>query len=170
MKGATAEPWVSTTSPPRATMITTIGHSQYFLRARMKRHRSFTSDSIVALPGFLELVLHRVRPRGRLVRDPIALRGGLAAQAQQVLAEKPEYQAHRHDRHREHEAHQQRIDYCVQQLPDPGPQPVERGKGRGPEERGEREHGRRGEPPAVVGVALPEPQARDDREEGGEHE
>src|SRR5258706_4169636 len=119
MKGATAEPWVSTTSPPRATMITTIGHSQYFFRARMKRKKSFTSDSIVALPAFLELILHRVRPRGRLARDPVTSRRGLAAQAQQVLAEKPEREPHRHDRHREHEAHQQRIDYCVQQLSDP---------------------------------------------------
>src|SRR6187399_224418 len=41
MKGATAEPWVSTSTAPNRPSTTKIGSSQNFLRVRMKRHSSF---------------------------------------------------------------------------------------------------------------------------------
>ena len=44
MNGATAEPCVSTISPPKMTIITRIGRSQNFLRARRNCQSSFKND------------------------------------------------------------------------------------------------------------------------------
>src|SRR5713226_292633 len=44
MNGATAEPCASTIRPPRITITSRIGMSQYFLRVRMYAHNSLRND------------------------------------------------------------------------------------------------------------------------------
>src|SRR6516162_5609544 len=48
MNGATAEPCASTISTPNTPMMTTIGHSQYFLRVRRNAHSSLMNDIAVS--------------------------------------------------------------------------------------------------------------------------
>ena len=47
MNGATAEPWLRTSNPPKATMVIIMGRSQYFFRTR-KNAQSSIRKSIPA--------------------------------------------------------------------------------------------------------------------------
>jgi hypothetical protein len=47
MKGATAEPFVSTISPPKRAITTNTGKSQYFLRMRRNPQNSCKKDSMI---------------------------------------------------------------------------------------------------------------------------
>src|ERR1700736_1645090 len=101
MKGAIAEPLVSTTSPPNTTIMIRIGSSQNFFRARINRQSSATKSILRPLfehdlcgkpvPTFpdhaLELIFHRLgRGPRRLPHDPVAVRARLPLQPQQILA------------------------------------------------------------------------------------
>src|SRR5262245_64916056 len=82
MKGATAEPLVSTIRPPNITIMTKMGISQYFLRTRRNNENSRRNDSICS-----KLVLHGFwRPERRSL-DPIARGVRVAAQSQRVLGQ-----------------------------------------------------------------------------------
>src|SRR5664279_2706389 len=99
MNGAIAEPFVSTTSPPKITIMIRIGSSQNFFRTRINRQSSATKSIFVSLfrhdpfgkpalafPGrALELVFHRLGQRSRwLPHDPIAVRVGLPLEPQNI--------------------------------------------------------------------------------------
>src|SRR5262249_14821458 len=85
MKGATAEPWVSTTRAPNSTSTSTMGPSHHFLRTRKKSQSSRTIDGCEApctreaspqLPRAVNP--RRERPRsGRSHRGDDLLREGL---------------------------------------------------------------------------------------------
>src|SRR6185369_10303585 len=94
MNGATADPWVSTMSPPNSTRISTIGSSQNFLRSRMNAHNSTAKSPISFLPS--ELSQH-VRGRPRLAPYPICLPGALELPAHGVVTDEPHQQAERCD-------------------------------------------------------------------------
>src|SRR6516165_1112294 len=91
MKGATAEPLVSTMSPPKMTIMMKIGANQYFFRTRRNDQNSRRKDSIGSI-----LILHRFRrrPRWRSV-DPVAHRIGVTTQSQRVFAEYAHQQRNR---------------------------------------------------------------------------
>jgi hypothetical protein len=70
MKGAIAEPFVSTNKPPKIAIMIKTGSSQNFLRTRKNIQNSRRKDSI---DPPLELALH-VECRGsRITADPIAV-------------------------------------------------------------------------------------------------
>src|SRR3954466_2855427 len=89
MKGATAEPLVRITRPPNTTIITRIGSSQNFLRARMKRQSS-ARKSIQRpskLQRRLELIPHALRRRPRRIADdPVAVTVRLTPEPQEFVA------------------------------------------------------------------------------------
>jgi hypothetical protein len=51
--GAMTLPWVSTTNPPKTSIVNMIGKSQYFFRARMNRQNSNRND----IEGPLKLIV-----------------------------------------------------------------------------------------------------------------
>src|SRR6516164_3750360 len=81
MNGATAEPWASTISTPNTAMMTTIGHSQYFLRVRRNAHSSLINDIAVSRaqnwlviesgggPGGLRTIQYESAPGSSLRRN-----------------------------------------------------------------------------------------------------
>src|SRR5262245_34844682 len=97
MKGATAEPLVSTMRPPNSAIMTKMGISKYFLRTRRNNENSRRNDSICS-----KLVLHGFRRPERRSRDPIARSIGLAAQSQRVLAQHSHQKRNRRHRGVEH--------------------------------------------------------------------
>jgi len=66
MKGATAEPWASTITPPNSTTTSTTGMSQYFLRTLRNRQNSIKND-INAPPA---LPVSRIRLESRREARP----------------------------------------------------------------------------------------------------
>src|SRR5436305_1170700 len=123
MKGATAEPLVSMTKPPTAIIITKIGKSQNFFRMRMKRQSSARKSN--SIPS--ELVLHRLRCRPRRVSlDPIAITITLDPKSQQVSAQQSHHESCRYHRSIIYEAHDNRIDYGMQQQAEFEPYAIER--------------------------------------------
>ena len=56
MNGATAEPWLSTISPPNSAIITMIGKSQNFLRTRRNIHNSDKKDISSLRQNWLRIV------------------------------------------------------------------------------------------------------------------
>src|SRR6266705_648157 len=92
MNGATAEPWASTISTPNRPVMTNIGNSQYFFRAR----RNAQSSLIIDMMAALKLVGERIgRRAGRLARHPVALGARIEPRAQRVPAGEPHDQAER---------------------------------------------------------------------------
>src|SRR6266705_5871286 len=86
MNGATAEPWASTISTPNRPVMTNIGNSQYFFRAR----RNAQSSLIIDMMAALKLVGERIgRRAGRLARRPVALGARIEPCAQRVPAGEP---------------------------------------------------------------------------------
>src|SRR6185369_13292630 len=99
MNGATADPWVSTMSPPNSTRISTIGRSQNFFRSRMNAQSSTTKSPISLLP--LELP-HHVRGRSRRAPDAIGLARPLEGSTHRVTARETHHQPERRDDAVEH--------------------------------------------------------------------
>src|SRR6516165_2416687 len=94
MKGATAEPFVRTISPPKMVMTMKTGSSQNFLRTRRKAQNSRRKLII----GTSELVLECFRRRTRRrADDPIALRRRLEFAPHRVLTGQPHQEAHGND-------------------------------------------------------------------------
>src|SRR5688572_21900140 len=106
MKGAMAEPLVSTISPPKVPSRTSSGRSQSFLRARMKAQSSPASESMVRSS---ELVLQAVRGRPRrLAQDPVGDGLAVTLEAQEILAEGAHHEPHRGEDEEEHRPHDDR--------------------------------------------------------------
>src|SRR4051812_23536725 len=111
MKGATAEPLVRTTKPPKITAITTMGSSQNLRRTFMKVQSSLMNSPMTAS----ELVMECARPRtGRSPDDPIARSRGIKAEIEWPFAtcahDKSGWGHHRI----EQQSHDQRTDHFVQ--------------------------------------------------------
>src|SRR5437899_11982393 len=103
MKGAIAEPLVSTSRPPKISIMIRIGSSQYFLRARRKAQNSFRNEVIDR--SFSELLCHGFRRwTGRLAQHPVALGGGILAPAHRILAGRTHQKSDRKHRGAEHQA------------------------------------------------------------------
>ena len=84
MNGATAEPLVSTTSPPNTTIMMRIGHQPKFLA---NPHKAPKLGKKIHTAFLLELVFHGFGGGpGRTPFDPVAVGIGLAFEPQQVLA------------------------------------------------------------------------------------
>src|SRR5215475_8543708 len=83
MKGAIAEPLVSTMSPPRTSIMISEGTSQNFLRSRTKLKSSLMID----IPSLLELLRERLRrrPFGG-ARDPIRSAVLVPLKSQRIFA------------------------------------------------------------------------------------
>src|SRR3982074_79357 len=112
MKGATAVPWVRTIKPPKITIMTRIGNSQYFLRSRMNA----MSSARKAIVRILELTFHRGRCwTGLRTRDPVTPSRRRRFQPQGILARQTHQYRDRSDRQKEQQAHDQRIDGVMQQ-------------------------------------------------------
>src|SRR5262245_53934648 len=132
MKGAIAEPWVNTIKPPKITIMVRIGSSQYFFRTLRNRQNSARNDNIA--PS--ELIPHRFRRRpARLPLDPIASRGGIAAQSQRVATEATQDEPGRNHRGPVEDRHDHGRDNCVQEQAEPRPESIERRKQAWPEQR-----------------------------------
>src|SRR5258708_5524089 len=126
MKGAIAEPLVSTIKPPKITIMIRIGSSQNFLRSRMNAQSSTMMDPI-STSSMSELVAHRLRRRaGRRALDPIALGGAVDLHPQEILAECAHQQADRHDGDEEQQPQHDRVHDLVDQQAELGPKLVER--------------------------------------------
>src|SRR5262245_47109829 len=120
MKGATAEPFASTSTTPSSAITTKTGISQYFFRARIKAMNS-------RMKVMLELILHALRLVLRAL-DPVRGRIALQLASQRVGAEKAhgdaEGKEHRVVEHRQGE----RADDRSEQRAEPHPRVVERRK------------------------------------------
>ena len=101
MKGAIAEPLVSTIRPPKMTIIMKMGISQYFFRARRNDQNSRRNDSMRLKIG--SSWIRAVGPGGDPV-DPIARGIGITAQSQRVLAQHAHQQRNRRHRQVEQES------------------------------------------------------------------
>src|SRR5690348_17123823 len=121
MKGATAEPFTRTMSPPRITMTTRTGISQYFLRALRYRQNSRTND--IWVPS--ELVRHAlwIRPRRRAF-DPVAARGRVSAEPKRILAEESHQQADRHNARQKYNSDGNRSDESGKHQAEAEPQAI----------------------------------------------
>src|SRR5665213_3510738 len=77
MKGAIAEPLVSTIRPPKTTIMIMIGNSQNFLRARMNAQSSTMMEPMNSVLSRSELVAHRLRLRRGRSRNRCATNSDL---------------------------------------------------------------------------------------------
>src|SRR5471030_1604512 len=112
MKGAITEPLVSTTSPPKTTIMVRIGNSQNFFLTRINRQSSATKSIFV----LLELIAHRLGRWTRgLSHDPVAVRVRLPFEPQRVLPHHAHDQSGRQNRAEEQQRHDDRVDYPVKQ-------------------------------------------------------
>src|SRR5262245_33978403 len=162
MKGATAEPCASTISTPSSAIMTKIGHSQYFLRTRMKAQSSLII-SITAV--FLELVRHRSgrRPR-RLARQPVRGAAALEPAAHRVLAGKTHERAERRNDPVEQDAERDRAHHAAEKKAELQPPAVQPGEQRRSQLRHQCEgDGDTGRPPARASRAHKRP-GGDDQE------
>src|SRR6476619_2993926 len=98
MKGATADPLASTRSPPSTAIISTIGISQYFLRASRNSPSSRRND--MASPSIL--LGHGAGRRRSL--DPVRPRRAIERHGDGTLAEKPHQEADGRHHDEEHRA------------------------------------------------------------------
>src|SRR5580693_6425805 len=86
MKGATAEPFASTSRPPNSAMTRKTGSSQYFLRTRKNSQNSLRNEII----GCSELLLHGAeRGFGGVAGDPVGVGSAIRLQPKGVFAEHP---------------------------------------------------------------------------------
>src|SRR6266568_776347 len=167
MNGATAEPWASTISTPNRPVMTNIGNSQYFFRAR----RNAQSSLIIDMMAALKLVGERIgRRAGRLARHPVALGARIEPCAQRVPAGEPHDQAERRKYAIEQDSHRDRAHDIPQEDAEPQPPSAGSREERGPDEgdRGQN-RGDRERPPAWRSPVEKRP-ARDGREHDGENQ
>src|SRR5262245_21165936 len=98
MKGATAEPWVSTTKAPNTAITSRSGSSQYFLRAPINSHNSCRNSIAMSSKQVLSAVGGGT---GGRAHHPVAVAPPLRIDPQGVLS------AHPHDqRGRQHAEHE----------------------------------------------------------------
>src|SRR3954447_11657206 len=122
MKGATAEPLVSSSSPPKTTIISMIGSSQYFLRARRKSQNSARKTITRSRRALSELLAHRVGRRpGRLAQNPVARSVAIDAKPQRILAAPAHNDSDRRHRDEEQEPEDHRRHDAVEQQPEAEP-------------------------------------------------
>src|SRR5476651_2765948 len=171
MNGAMAEPLVSTIRPPKITIMMKIGSSQNFLRSRMNAQSSTMMEPMVFKSlSRSELIFHRLRRRPRRgALDPVALGVLVQAQAQEILARRPHHKADRRDRHKEQQAHDERVHHLEEQQAKLQPKPVERAQDLGKGERHHQENGRDRQRVVPVGMAAPPRQGGQNREETREN-
>src|SRR5262252_9431061 len=86
MKGATAEPFVRTISPPKIAIMMNTGSSQNFFRTLRNAQNSRRKLIIDASELILECLRRRARRRAN---DPIALRRRLEFASHWILASQP---------------------------------------------------------------------------------
>src|SRR4051794_19343665 len=124
MKGAMTEPSPSTSSPPRAHIITSIGTNQYFFRARRKSQSSLTKSTISGS------ILLGHGSDGRITLNPIACRTIINTEAQRIFPGQPQDHAGRQQHAEEHDCQQNGVHHVGQCQPEPSPHPVERAEKR----------------------------------------
>src|SRR5262245_16268682 len=159
MKGATAEPLVSTISPPKMTIMTKIGASQYFFRTRRNEQNSRRKDSIGSI-----LIPHRFRrrPRRRSV-DPVARRIGVTTQSERVFAMHAHQQRNRRHCQVEQKSDHDRTDNPVEENTELYPGFIEGSERRRPHYRQSSENRCQDERPPAHGLGT------DQRPEGDDH-
>src|SRR6185295_3847184 len=124
MKGATTEPFASTSSPPSSTLTNMIGSIQNFRRAPRKRHICVTNSIVVWL---LEHVAETVVGRpGRGAAFPVARALRLEAPLHGVAAEGAHRDPDRRENDEENQPHHHRADHVVHQLAELHPGALER--------------------------------------------
>src|SRR6516162_4457947 len=155
MKGATAEPLVSTISPPKSAMTMKTGSNQYFLRVR--RNAQNSARKPVIRPS--ELVVESLRCRtGWLAGDPVGFGRRLKLPPKRVPTGYSHQHANRCHAHVEQDSKDHGADYHMEQETDFRPQTIEwREKTR----RGVREHGKHaGEREPIVPALGPAVEAQ----------
>src|SRR5215211_4808264 len=100
MNGAIAEPWASTSNPPRAHITTSTGISQYFFRARIKSQSSLTKSIIYG-----SILLGHGSDR-RIAPNPVACRTLINTKAQRIFPSQPQDYAGRQHHAEEHDRQQ----------------------------------------------------------------
>src|SRR5262245_631921 len=118
MKGATAEPWVSTTRAPNTAITSRSGSSQYFLRAPMNSQSSCRNSIAAASKQMLHAVGRRSRRR---THDPVALTTPARIDAQRIFSAQAHDQRRRKHAEQENGPHHDRRHDMVQQNADPEP-------------------------------------------------
>src|SRR5215831_12020695 len=169
MKGAMAEPLVSTKRPPNAAIMIRIGSSQNFLRTRRNKQNSRRNDS---MGPFSELVLHRFGTcLGRAACDPVGVTGMIGAHPKRILAERAHEEADRQDRRIEYESQHHWAHDLRQEMPQALPDPVEWPKGGRPPDRkrGKSERNRQ-RPPTRLVRGMPKRRHSEQRKRAGDHE
>src|SRR5262249_42044571 len=167
MKGATAEPLVSTISPPKTAMTMKTGNSQNFFRTLRKAQTSRRKLTINASKLVVECFGGRA---GRFADDPIALRCRLEFSPHRVLAGEPHQEADRGDAAIEQDAEEKGADNHVQKVAEFCPETIERcqhawrGRGEHCEQGGHRK------PEIPARAAVIEAQRAEQREKTGENE
>src|SRR5215472_1264992 len=155
MKGAMAEPLVSTKSPPNTAIMIRIGSNQNFLRTRRNSQNSRRNDNMVS---FSELMLHRFGAcLRRAAQDPIAVTSTIGPHPKRIFAKRPHEKADRQDRRIEQERQHDRTHDLRQEMPQALPNPVEPGKsGRPPDREGRKSEHNRQRPPTRLMRDMPE--------------
>src|SRR5882724_5151733 len=146
MNGATALPLARTMRAPNTASMRMTGSSQYFLRARMKRHSS-PMKSIMLLS---KLPRHGVRRRARWIAlDPVGDGIPIPSKPERILAEQAAHEPDRSHGGVEDQAHDHRTDAGMEDQPTPEPDAVERREHPGKGESGQEEGGRDDQSPAA---------------------
>ena len=101
MKGATAEPWVKTTSPPKRTSIKMMGSNQYFFRTFKNWKNSTTNDMVSS-----KLIAHWAR-YGSWLRplNPIGRGFWVQLELQGIFSHGSHNQCNRRDGSQEKDTH-----------------------------------------------------------------
>src|SRR5215831_12611220 len=113
MKGATAEPCVSTMRLPNNSRTITIGSNQNFLRSFMNAHSSERNSAIVAAPVFVcsSELAHHMGSRTRRFGDAVRRRLRLVTPLHRIAPEAPHYESHRrHDPIEDYRKYNARVD------------------------------------------------------------
>src|SRR5580658_6881146 len=168
MKGATAEPFASTSRPPNIAITTKTGSSQYFLRTRRNNQNSFRNETI----GYSELLLHGAECGcGRVTRDPVGLGGAIRLQPKGIVAEHPLQQADGDNDAVEQQRQHDRAYDGMKQKAELQPKSVEHCKTFRPQHSDERKRdGSDGGPPARLMRRPQQRQGRHKREDGGKNQ
>ena len=90
MNGATADPWLRTTNPPKTAIMTITGNSQNFLRILMNAQSSVKKSMLIFLLNRLKLLAHgfRRRPWG-VAFNPVTFGTWIEPPVEGVLANHP---------------------------------------------------------------------------------
>src|ERR1700691_5561774 len=168
MKGATAEPFASTSRPPNIAITRKTGSSQYFLRTRKNIQNSFRNETI----GYSELLLHGAeRGCGRVTGDPVGLGSTIRLQPKGIVTEHPLQQADRDNDAIEQQRQHDRAYDGMKHKAELQPKPVEHGKAFRPQHSDERKRdGNEGSPPARLMRRPQQRQERHKRERGGKNQ